>query len=160
LFREGSSVNIETFCRPIKSVLDNFFQNFRIISEPGRFVVGNACFLVTKVIGKSIRKGIIWYYIDDGLYGCFSGKIYDKADYPALALKKSGNKEYPCMIAGPTCDSFDVIFENKLLPELNVGDYLICSYMGAYTYSSATDFSLLRKAELVIIEEEKDELKL
>jgi ornithine decarboxylase len=160
LFLEGSSVNIETFCQPIKHVLDNFFQNFRIISEPGRFIIGNACFLVTKVIGKSDRKGIRWYYIDDGLYGCFSGKIYDQADYPIFTLKKNESKGHLCTIAGPTCDSFDVIFKNKLLPELNEGDYLICPYMGSYTYSSATEFNLLKKAELVIIEEEKHESRL
>lgn len=151
LFREGSTVSIETFCQPIKNVLDNFFQNFRIISEPGRFIVGNACFLVTKVIGKSNRKGVTWYYIDDGLYGCFSGKIYDQAEYPILTLEKNDGEKHPCTIAGPTCDSFDVIFKNSLLPELNVGDYLICPYMGAYTYSSATEFNLLRKAELIVI---------
>jgi ornithine decarboxylase len=38
--------------------------------------------LAVKVMGKSLRSGVWWYYMDEGLYGSFSGKMFDHAEYP------------------------------------------------------------------------------
>jgi len=143
---------IEQFVEPISSMLDIYFPSIEIISEPGRFIVGDACYLITRVVGKTMRKGMPWYYIDDGLYGSFSGKVYDHADYPVFTLKEGEKK--PSIIAGPTCDSFDVVYREILLPELEVGDILIFTSMGAYTYSSASNFNGLEKPKIIIEEEE------
>ncbi len=143
---------IEQFIEPINHVLENYFPSTEIISEPGRFIIGDACYLIARVVGKAIRKGMNWYYIDDGLYGSFSGKVYDHADYPVLTEREGQGK--PSVIAGPTCDSFDVVYREILLPELEIGDILIFTSMGAYTYSSASNFNGLEKPNLIIEEEE------
>jgi len=44
-----------------------------LISEPGRYISGPAMTLVTSVMGKSMRNGKVWYYLDDGYYGGFNG---------------------------------------------------------------------------------------
>jgi ornithine decarboxylase len=54
-------ISIDSFCKPVVNTLDHLFGGQRIISEPGRFIVGNAAILLTRVVGKSIRDGIIWY---------------------------------------------------------------------------------------------------
>ena len=143
---------IEQFAEPIASMLDIYFPSTEVISEPGRFIIGDACFLIARVIGKASRGGMNWYYIDDGLYGSFSGKVYDHADYPVLT-EKEGEKK-PSIIAGPTCDSFDVVYREILLPELDIGDILIFTSMGAYTYSSASSFNGFEKPKIIIEEEE------
>ena len=55
------------------------------------------------------------------------------------------------MLAGPTCDSIDVIAENLLLPKLSIGDVIIGRAMGAYTWASASEFNFFPKATVVSV---------
>jgi hypothetical protein len=48
--------------------------------------------LVTQVVGKSVRGGVPWYYLDDGLYGSFSGKVFDQCEY-AIQSERDGERE-------------------------------------------------------------------
>ena len=106
--------------------------------------------LATRVIGKSLRNGVWWYYMDEGVYGSFSGKIYDHTDYP-MALGRSGQR-YDSVLAGPTCDSIDVPYEHVALPLLEIGDLLVFESMGAYTSASASTFNGFTKAKIVTVE--------
>lgn len=141
---------IAQFCQPINEYLERYFATYRIIAEPGRYICGQALTLATRVIGKSVREGIRWYYIDDGLYGSFSGKVFDHADYP-MYVPRSGER-YTSTIAGPTCDSIDIPYENIALPELEVGDVLLFGAMGAYTNATSTQFNGLPPAKVVAVE--------
>jgi ornithine decarboxylase len=55
------------------------------------------------------------------------------------------------VVAGPTCDSIDVVNENVSLPELKVGDLIVGRAMGAYTWASATDFNFFPRARVVSV---------
>jgi ornithine decarboxylase len=101
-------------------------------------------------MGRARRDGIWWYYLDDGLYGSFSGQLYDHSRYPIEALR-AGRARYPSVLAGPTCDSIDVIAENIELPELRAGDLVVGRAMGAYTSASATDFNFFPRARVVSV---------
>lgn len=122
----------------------------RIICEPGRFICGDAATLFCSVVGKTIRDGVRWYYIDDGLYGSFSGRLFDHCSYHILTNRNS--KWEKAVLAGPTCDSFDVVYKECLLPPLEIGDVLIFPAMGAYCSVSATEFNGLRRAETVVVD--------
>jgi ornithine decarboxylase len=60
---------------------------------------------------------------------------------------------FPSVLAGPTCDSIDVIDDNIQLPELEVGDLIVGRMMGAYTWASATDFNFFKRAKVVVMNE-------
>jgi ornithine decarboxylase len=141
---------IHRFCEPINDALNNYFMGTRIIAEPGRVICGDAAVLITRVVGKSIRNAVQWYYIDDGLYNSFSGKVYDHADYEIVSKRRENPGR--CVLAGPTCDSFDVISSDIVLPELSIGDLLLVPSMGAYTNVSATEFNLLPRTKIVTID--------
>ena len=104
--------------------------------------------LAARVMGKALRKGVWWYYLDEGVYGSFSGKIYDHADYP-MFVAKSG-QHHTSVLAGPTCDSIDVMYENISLPLLEIGDIIVFDSMGAYTSASASNFNGFSKAKIVV----------
>jgi hypothetical protein len=74
-------------------------------------------------MGRARREGHWWYYLDDGLYGSYSGQLYDHARYPVESLRQ-GEPLLPSVLAGPTCDSIDVIAENLMLPQLKAGDLI------------------------------------
>ncbi len=142
---------IGRFGRPIVACLKkNIDSNIRLICEPGRFISATAVILVTSVIGKSIRSGKPWYFLDDGLYGSFSGRLYDHCQYQVLTNRNTTWKR--SVLAGPTCDSFDVIYRDILLPPLEVGDVLSFPAMGAYCSVSASSFNCLKGAEYIVID--------
>ena len=152
---DGNTVTIDEFCTPIRDALKAVPFDINVIAEPGRFLVAPAVISISSVMGKANRSGTTWYYLDDGVYGSFSGRIYDHAEYPLRTLK-TGN-EKPCVLAGPTCDSIDVIAENISLPEMEIGDLVIGEMMGAYTAATATDFNSLNKATIIVLNELKQE---
>ena len=141
---------IQRFCAPIRAALASLPKRIRVIAEPGRFIVGPAAIGVASVMGRAKREGHWWYYLDDGLYGSYSGQLFDHARYPVEALVPDGER-LPSVLAGPTCDSIDVIAENLMLPELEAGDLIVGRSMGAYTWASASEFNYFPKATVVSV---------
>lgn len=143
---------IDQFCVPINQALSELPETVQVIAEPGRFIVAQAVTSVASVMGQAEREGQLWYYLDDGIYGSFSGLMFDDAQYPLVTLKTEG-EHVPSVLSGPTCDSIDVIAENIMLPKLNNGDLVIGRMMGAYTSATATDFNFFKRAQTVVINE-------
>jgi ornithine decarboxylase len=146
-----SCVPIEEFCAPIRVALQELPPATRVIAEPGRYISAPAGISVASVMGRALRDGRWWYYLDDGLYGSYSGQVYDHASYPVEALVPAG-KTYPSVLAGPTCDSIDVINEHLELPKLDVGDLVIGRQMGAYTWASASEFNFFPRATVLALD--------
>lgn len=142
---------IDQFCAPITKSIDKHIRpGINIISEPGRFIAATSVTLISSIIGKSYRDGKIWYYLDDGLYSTFSGIVYDHCQYPVVTDKEGLEKL--SVLAGPTCDSFDVMYDGLMLPEHEIGDKLIFMNVGAYCSVSGSNFNVLRRPEYKIIE--------
>lgn len=144
--------DIGRFCSPIRKALHALPKKLRVIAEPGRYIAGPAAIGVASVMGRAEREGHWWYYLDDGLYSSFSGQLFDHARYPIDSLKQGGEL-LPSVLAGPTCDSIDVIAENLLLPKLKQGDLIIGRAMGAYTWASASEFNFFPRATVVSVNE-------
>jgi ornithine decarboxylase len=144
--------DIGRFCAPIRKALANVPADVRVIAEPGRYIAGPAAIAVASVMGRAEREGLWWYYLDDGLYGSWNGLIFDHATYPIESLRKSAEQR-PSVLAGPTCDSIDVIAENILLPKLKAGDIIVGRSMGAYTWASASEFNFFPRATVVSVNE-------
>jgi ornithine decarboxylase len=141
---------ISRFCAPIRQALAKVPKRVRVIAEPGRFIVGPSAIGVASVMGRARREGHWWYYLDDGLYGSYSGQLFDHARYPVEPMRDS-EERLPSVLAGPTCDSIDVIAENLMLPELKAGDLIVGRAMGAYTWASASEFNFFPKATVVSV---------
>ena len=143
---------IDEFCGPIREALAELPQSVNVIAEPGRFMVASSVTSVSSVMGQAEREGKTWYYLDDGVYGSFSGLIFDHGNYPVDAMNWQGER-FASVLAGPTCDSIDVINEDIMLPKLNDGDLIVGRMMGAYTAATATEFNFFKKAEIVVLNE-------
>jgi ornithine decarboxylase len=130
--------------------LDRLFDaNIRIIAEPGRFIVGPAATLMMSVIGKAIRENKLWYYLDDGVYGSLSGQVFDHCKYQFQYLR--GGHTQLSTLAGPTCDSFDIIARGEDVPELQLGDVVYVENIGAYSLASATTFNGMPLAKVLMV---------
>jgi len=113
----------------------------RVIAEPGRYIVGPAG-PVSRPSWDGAARGPLVVLPRRRLYGSFSGQLYDHALYPIDCLRRRGPR-YPSVLAGPTCDSIDVVREDIPLPELDIGDLVVGRMMGAYTAATATDFNFI-----------------
>ena len=144
------TIDIETFCTPIKEALKQLPEHIQIIAEPGRYLSAPAMKAVSSVMGKAKRGDACWYYLDDGVYGSYSGQVFDHAAYPLTIFSDIKSKEL-AVIAGPTCDSIDVIAEQISMPPLSIGDIVVGHQMGAYTSATSTHFNLFDKAKIIPI---------
>ena len=137
--------------RTLNAELDRLFgPEIEIIAEPGRFMVATAATLVVEIIGKAVRSGKQCYYVNDGVYGTFSGVLFDHCQYHFKAFKKG-----PTQIAsvfGPTCDALDVVSVAEDLPvNLQLGDRLYSEKIGAYTIASGTNFNGMPLPKVVAV---------
>jgi ornithine decarboxylase len=113
------------------------------IIEPGRGMVGNAGIIETEVVlvsKKSENDDVRWVYLDIGKFGGLAETMDESIRYP-IRTPRDGDEVTPCVLAGPTCDSADVMYEKQpyALPiSLEIGDKLLIEGAGAYTatYSS------------------------
>jgi ornithine decarboxylase len=136
---------VKTYGAAIFRALRKHFGN-RIpetIIEPGRGMVGNAGVIETEVVlvsKKSEEDELRWVYLDIGKFGGLAETMDESIRYP-IRTPRDGGETAPCILAGPTCDSADVLYEKEpyLLPvSLEIGDKLLIEGAGAYTatYSS------------------------
>ncbi len=116
----------------------NFPEMPEIHIEPGRAVIGDAGIFVTSVIGKATRGDENWLYIDAGVFNGLMESI-GGIKYTYVVGSRAAKKRW--ILAGPSCDSFDVIDREVLLPEPVVGDHLLILSAGAYTISYASEFN-------------------
>ncbi len=119
---------------------EDFGKNMpQIVLEPGRSLAGNAGILVSEVVlisKKSEYNQYRWVYLDVGMFGGLMETMDEAIKYPVYVEKDGAATEV--ILAGPTCDSMDILYENEkyFLPDsLEEGDRLYFFSTGAYTSS-------------------------
>jgi ornithine decarboxylase len=109
------------------------------MAEPGRFLVSDAAWFVCRVVGTATRSGKRWVYLDAGMFG---GIIETTEGLQYEVVTERGGKLIPWTVAGPTCDSVDIIMRDQLLPEdLEADDFVYIPNAGAYTTAYASNFN-------------------
>ena len=139
---EGGHPGLDAYRKAIFSSLHDHFgsRHPRLIIEPGRAVVGDAGQLVTRVVGVTWRGGRRWVYLDAGVYSGLVETLGEAIRY-RLWTAREGDALGPAVLAGPTCDSVDVLYEKTpvLLPlTLAEGDVITFASAGAYTATYST----------------------
>lgn len=139
---------ISAFGTAIKNAIEKYLPDFKLhlMVEPGRYMVGNAGIIHTEVLLASTRSSqegaIRWVYLDIGRFGGLAETEGESICYP-FKTEKDDAEKIPSIIAGPTCDSADVLYEKKpiMLPHnLIAGDKIMLLSTGAYvsTYCSTS----------------------
>jgi len=147
---QNNEVSVESMGKTLTPLLLEYFgRDCTFVAEPGRSLVGSAGLLISKVIGRAKRSGKNWYYLDDGYYGTFSAIPFDKSIFEFYTLKDDTEK-YPCILAGPTCDSIDVIADGVMMPEMELDDLVFVPNIGAYSWASATTFNGFDKPKVIL----------
>ena len=136
---------LESYGKAIFRALRKHFGNSipETIVEPGRGLVGNAGLIEAEVVliaKRSPEDELRWVYLDIGKFHGLAETIDESIRYP-IKTTKDRDEMVPCIIAGPTCDSVDVLYQKTPYPlpvSLAIGDKVLIEATGAYTttYSS------------------------
>jgi ornithine decarboxylase len=131
---------VRTYGNAIFRALRKHFGNAipETIMEPGRGMVGNAGVIEAEVVlvsKKTEGDNIRWVYLDIGKFGGLIETMDESIRYP-IRTPHDGDDLGACVVAGPTCDSADVMYEKEpyFLPiSLSIGDKVLIEGTGAYT---------------------------
>jgi len=136
---------VESYGRSIFRALRKHFGNAipETIIEPGRGMVGGAGVIEAEVVLISKRSdddAVRWVYLDIGKFNGLAETTDEMIRYP-IRTAFDGDAKSPCVIAGPSCDSVDVLYEKtpyELPVSLAIGAKVLIEGTGAYTttYSS------------------------
>jgi ornithine decarboxylase len=132
---------VEAYGESIFRALSKHFGNRlpETIIEPGRGMVGNAGIIEAEVVLISKKSQdedeVRWVYLDIGKFGGLAETMDESIRYP-IRSERDHDRKVPCVLAGPTCDSADVLYEKEPYPlpvSLEIGDKVLIEGTGAYT---------------------------
>ncbi|XP_047370237.1 ornithine decarboxylase 1-like [Vespa velutina] len=137
---------IDEISHMINDAIKDIDPTIEIISEPGRYYVTSAFTLASVVhskktvsVGNNLKQ---MYYVSCGVYSGFMEELLKlNSRHPIPLFNPVSDKEYYSTVWGPTCDSYDCIVKDVLLPEFQIGDWLVWNNMGAYAASRSCQFN-------------------
>jgi ornithine decarboxylase len=141
---------IDAYAEAVMHAMTKHFGNClpQMIIEPGRSMVGDSGILQAEVVliaKKSYDEDARWVYLDVGKFGGLAETMDEAIKYRIRTPYEEGGETGPVVLAGPTCDSADILYEkaNYRMPlALKVGDKVQILSTGAYTTSySAVNFN-------------------
>ncbi len=151
---------VESYGDAIFRALTKHFGNRlpETIIEPGRGMVGNAGLIEAEVVLVSKKSEaedeVRWVYLDIGKFGGLAETMDESIRY-AIKTDHDEDRMAPCVVAGPTCDSVDVLYEKNHYPlpvSLSIGDKVWIEGTGAYTTTySAVAFNGFPPLQQIVI---------
>ena len=153
IYKEEKATTAEEFAAKIIPLIKN--KPFKLILEPGRFIVGNSGILVSKVIYVKIASsGKRFAIVDAGMNDLLRPSLYS-AYHEIIPIIERESEKYKYDIVGPICESGDYLGLDRDLQELVAGEYLAVLGAGAYGFTMASNYnSRPRPAELMVADDE------
>ncbi len=117
-----------------------------VAAEPGRHLVAETAVMVAEVLGREVRAGEDWLYLDVGAYNGLmeTQQTVGQWRFPLWSSRPDHGavEQVPFTVTGPSCDSSDTMFFGALLPiTMAEGDRVFVGSAGAYTLSYASHFN-------------------
>ncbi len=117
-----------------------------LAAEPGRHIVAETAVMVAEVLGREVRAGEDWLYLDVGAYNGLmeTQQTVGQWRFPLWSSRADHGavEQVPFTVTGPSCDSSDTMFFGALLPvTMGEGDRIYVASAGAYTLSYASHFN-------------------
>lgn len=142
--------SIESIGALINEALKVFPEDVQVIAEPGRYMVSDAGYFVCRVLATAVRSGKRWMHWDAGMFG---GVIETTEGLRYRIRSDRSGPDIEWTVAGPTCDSVDVVLRDEPLPsDLQEGDFIYIQNAGAYTTAYASRFNGFALPEVRVFE--------
>ncbi|MBN1793888.1 MAG: diaminopimelate decarboxylase [Candidatus Omnitrophica bacterium] len=154
IYKDEEAQTADDFARAVIPLLAS--SGLKIILEPGRFIVGNAGIMVTRVLYVKKAATKTFVIVDAGMNDLIRPALYG-AYHEILPLKQrsaSSTAMDAVMVAdivGPVCESGDFLAKDRRLPRVEAGEYLAVMGAGAYGFVMASNYnSRLKPCEVMV----------
>ena len=169
--QEGVSEKSENLLKELVKDL----KGIKIFAEPGRIFSGNSGFLFFRIIGRKMKKGNQCYVVNESIYHSFNRRrFYDIEQKYDLTFEGKYDQFYSCLndkgeriikeeemnkylknstIFGLSCAGDDTICKEILLPDFEIGDWIVMGGMGSYTYQIGSSFNGIRTQTKLFVHE-------
>ena len=147
---EGEYVpSLSEFVGAVLPILDQ--TGLKIIFEPGRAIVANACALIATVLYTKANSKKKFVITDTGMTELIRPCLYD-AYHQVAPLKLSESATAKVDIVGPICETSDFLAQSREMPLLKRGDSIAILCAGAYGYTLASNYNLRPRAAEVLVD--------
>ena len=154
---ENKKIDLKDYAKNILNLINRYYDGSppeNIIAEPGRFLVASAGVLESEVILIKEKEDIRWLYLDVGRYSGLAETEGEAIKYKIEFSGKNKAKKVKYIIAGPSCDSHDILYQKKLytLPKnIKAGDRLRIFSAGSYIISYQSEFNGIKKIKEIFL---------
>lgn len=136
---ESHPLTIQAYADAVVPLLEDL--GLRILLEPGRFMVGNAGVLLTKVVYEKRGKAKVFKIVDAAMNDLIRPTLYEGWHQIVPVRSKAGAENELSDVVGPICETGDYLAQNRELPPLNAGDVLAVMSAGAYGFTMASNYN-------------------
>jgi diaminopimelate decarboxylase len=134
---ENQAMSIEEYAGAIVPRLQSL--RMRVLLEPGRFLVGNAGVLLTRVLYRKKTPNKVFVIVDAGMNDLIRPALY-QGYHEIVSLNETGNT-IRADVVGPVCESGDFIALDRDIADVTAGDLLAIMSAGAYGFSMASNYN-------------------
>jgi len=146
---KGKGLNLKQYSQLVSKFTKN--KNVKIIFEPGRFIVGNAAVLISKIIYIKKGNNKKFVILDTGMNDLIRPALYG-AEHKIVPLKKTNKRiEGNIEFVGPVCESADKFLSQKSFTQIKEGDYVGLTHVGAYGMSLSSNYNCRPTAAEIMV---------
>ncbi|MDQ2660096.1 MAG: diaminopimelate decarboxylase [Verrucomicrobiota bacterium] len=150
---ESSAFSVEAYARAVVPPLQSL--GLRILLEPGRFLVGNAGVLLTRVRYVKQAEAKKFLIVDAGMNDLIRPALYQSYHEIVPVRAAASETRERVDVVGPVCESGDFFAQGRGLPEMRAGDLAAIMSAGAYGFVMASNYNSRRLPAEVLVEDEK-----
>jgi diaminopimelate decarboxylase len=144
----------QEFLQAISPIISSDGAGVRIISEPGRVIVGNAGILVSQVLYVKKKDEKNFLIVDAGMNDLVRPSLY-KAYHQIVPVRKENRPTMIADVVGPICESGDFLARDRELPEFRPGELMATMSAGAYGFSMSSNYNSRPRVPEVLVKGER-----
>lgn len=149
IYSDEKPQTADEFAKNILPLFKN--RKYRLIFEPGRFIVGNAGAFVCKVLYVKKAASKDFAIVDGGMSDLIRPALYGAHHEILPVEKKPAAKSVDYDVVGPICESGDFLAVDRKIQELERGDYLALAGAGAYGFTMSSQYNARPRAPEVMV---------
>ena len=153
-YKDEVTIKPYDYAQAILSTLSGL--DVTIVCEPGRFLVANGGYFITKVLYEKENKGKRFIIVDGAMNDLIRPSLYNA--YHKIEILNNEKEYSKANLVGPICESGDFFAKDILLPKTKPGDLVVIYSAGAYGFTMSSNYNTRAKVAEVAIENGVDRL--
>ncbi len=154
-YKDEITISLYDYAQNIFEALKN--EDVTIVCEPGRYMVGNCGYLLTKVLYEKANDKKRFVIVDAGMNDLVRPSLY-QAYHDFEVIGANDDEKSLADIVGPICESGDFLAKDRQMPKTKHDDLIVIKSAGAYGFTMSSNYNTRCKVAEIALEDGKDRL--